>query len=60
MIKIFFSQIWFEPMFFSRFFGSFKNQSMAAEFFAPSFCGGAAKWVRTIFKIAHQLGKDKP
>ncbi|OGF73257.1 hypothetical protein A2W54_04710 [Candidatus Giovannonibacteria bacterium RIFCSPHIGHO2_02_43_13] len=58
--KIFlFPKIWFEPMFFSRFFGSFKNQSVAAEFFAPSFRGEAAKCVRTIFKIAHQLGKDK-
>ena len=31
-----------------------KSQFVAAEFFAPSFCGEAAKCVRTIFRILHQ------
>jgi len=57
-----FLKIWFEPMFFFRFFGSFYQRGGAADF---GFCGAGfssrpcvgTKWVRTIFKIAHHLEK---
>jgi len=57
-------KIWFEPMFFFRFFGSFYRCGSAA---FPNFRGGISssatavgtKCVRTILSIPHQSGKVK-
>ena len=66
MIKKFSSpkiKIWFEPMFFSGFFGGFERCGSAA--FSESFRGRissppqAAKCVRTNSRILHQKGKVK-
>ena len=66
MIKKFSSpkiKIWFEPMFFSGFFGGFERCGSAA--FSESFRGRissppqAAKCVRTNSNILHQKGNCK-
>jgi hypothetical protein len=49
----------FEPIFLTGSLAVLKNQFGAAKFFTPSFCGSAAKCVRTIFRILHTLEKRK-